>query len=104
MFEFEIGSRSSERGISARSGRLTTPHGVIETPVFMPVGTRAALRAMTPDQVVSTGAQIVLANTYHLALQPGISNSSWNAHAGGADEVLHVNRGGRRASWRRRLR
>jgi queuine tRNA-ribosyltransferase len=71
MFEFNIGARSSEPGISGRTGRLHTPHGVIETPIFMPVGTRAALRAMTPDQVVTTGAQIVLANTYHLALQPG---------------------------------
>ncbi len=71
MFEFQIEARSSEPEVSGRTGRLNTPHGVIETPVFMPVGTRAALRAMTPDQVVSTGSQIVLANTYHLALQPG---------------------------------
>jgi len=71
VFEFEIDCRSSERGNSARTGRLSTPHGVIQTPIFMPVGTRAALRALTPDQVVATGAQIVLANTYHLALQPG---------------------------------
>ncbi len=69
MFEFDVLSRSSES--SARTGRLTTPHGVVETPVFMPVGTRAAMRAMTPDQVVATGSQIVLSNTYHLALQPG---------------------------------
>ena len=71
MFEFEIEARSTESGVSGRTGRLHTPHGVIETPIFMPVGTRAALRAMTPDQVLATGAQIVLANTYHLALQPG---------------------------------
>ncbi|MBJ95161.1 MAG: tRNA guanosine(34) transglycosylase Tgt [Rickettsiales bacterium] len=71
MFEFEISARSKEPGVSGRVGSLTTPHGKIETPIFMPVGTRAALRAMTPDQVQATGAQIVLANTYHLALQPG---------------------------------
>jgi len=69
MFNFDISARSSSG--SARAGTLTTPHGDIQTPIFMPVGTRAALRAMTPDQVVATGAQIVLANTYHLALQPG---------------------------------
>ncbi|MEE2828597.1 MAG: tRNA guanosine(34) transglycosylase Tgt, partial [Myxococcota bacterium] len=69
MFDFEVQARSSEN--AARTATLTTPHGEIRTPVFMPVGTRAALRAMTPDQVVATGSQIVLANTYHLALQPG---------------------------------
>lgn len=56
---------------SARRGRLTTPHGVIETPIFMPVGTHAAMKAMTPEQVCSTGAQIILSNTYHLHLRPG---------------------------------
>jgi queuine tRNA-ribosyltransferase len=68
-FSFEVLARSSRSG--GRRGRLVTPHGAIETPVFMPVGTRAALRAMTPEQVVATGSQIVLANTYHLAIQPG---------------------------------
>ncbi len=57
----------------ARSGLLTTPHGEIRTPVFMPVGTQAALRAMSPVQVVEAGAQIVLANTYHLSIRPGES-------------------------------
>jgi len=69
MFAFAVHDRSSQ--VAGRTGTLTTPHGSIETPIFMPVGTRAALRAMTPDQVVATGSQIVLANTYHLALQPG---------------------------------
>ena len=55
----------------ARAGRLTTPHGVVETPVFMPVGTNAALRAMTFDQVNDCGAEIVLSNAYHLFLRPG---------------------------------
>jgi queuine tRNA-ribosyltransferase len=67
VFRFDLTASDG----AARRGRLTTPHGVVETPVFMPVGTRAALRAMTPDQVAATGSQIVLANTYHLALQPG---------------------------------
>jgi queuine tRNA-ribosyltransferase len=55
----------------ARAGRLTTPHGVIETPVFMPVGTHAALRAMTFDEVKACGAEIILSNAYHLYLRPG---------------------------------
>jgi len=56
---------------SARRGRLQTPHGTIETPIFMPVGTHAAMKAMTPEQVTATGAQIILSNTYHLHLRPG---------------------------------
>jgi queuine tRNA-ribosyltransferase len=56
---------------SARRGRIETPHGVIETPIFMPVGTHAAMKAMTPEQVTATGAQIILSNTYHLHLRPG---------------------------------
>src|SRR5262245_2338480 len=55
----------------ARRGRLETPHGVVETPVFMPVGTQATVKGLTPEQVKSTGAQIILGNTYHLALRPG---------------------------------
>jgi queuine tRNA-ribosyltransferase len=55
----------------ARLGRLATAHGVIDTPAFMPVGTAAAVKAMTPDAVAATGARIVLANTYHLMLRPG---------------------------------
>jgi queuine tRNA-ribosyltransferase len=55
----------------ARTGRFTTPHGEFTTPTFMPVGTHGAVKAMTPDQVEATGAQVVLANTYHLTLRPG---------------------------------
>ena len=62
---------ATDRGSAARAGRLATPHGVVETPVFMPVGTHAAVRAMTPEQVKATGARILLANTYHLLLRPG---------------------------------
>jgi len=62
---------ATDRGSSARAGRLQTSHGPVETPVFMPVGTHAAVRAMTPEQVRQTGARIVLANTYHLLLRPG---------------------------------
>lgn len=55
----------------ARRGRVTTPHGVIETPVFMPVGTAATVKAMRPEEVKELGAEIILSNTYHLYLRPG---------------------------------
>jgi queuine tRNA-ribosyltransferase len=55
----------------ARLGRLTTPHGIIETPVFMPVGTAATVKALTQDALEELGASIILANTYHLYLRPG---------------------------------
>jgi queuine tRNA-ribosyltransferase len=60
-----------DKKTAARRGTLTTPHGVIETPIFMPVATHAAMKAMTPQQVSESGAQIILANTYHLHLRPG---------------------------------
>jgi len=55
----------------ARRGRLQTAHGLIETPAFMPVGTQATVKALTPQEVHDLGAQVLLANTYHLALRPG---------------------------------
>ena len=55
----------------ARRGRLTLAHGVVETPVFMPVGTYGTVKAMSPDELETVGAQIVLGNTYHLWLRPG---------------------------------
>lgn len=66
---FEILKEDTWSG--ARAGILKTPHGEIETPVFMPVGTSAALKAMTFDQVRESGAEIVLSNAYHLFLRPG---------------------------------
>ncbi len=55
----------------ARLGRLHTPHGVIDTPTFMPVGTQASVKGMSPEELKSLGAQIILSNTYHLFLRPG---------------------------------
>ena len=66
-FRFQLDGRSGE----ARAGRFSTPHGVLHTPAFMPVGTHGAVKAMTPEQVRATGAEMILANTYHLALRPG---------------------------------
>src|SRR5712671_2863379 len=56
---------------AARVGRLTTAHGAIDTPAFMPIGTAGTVKAMTPEGVAATGARIVLGNTYHLMLRPG---------------------------------
>ncbi len=55
----------------ARSGRVTTAHGAFDTPAFMPVGTYGTVKAMTPTQLEELGAQIVLANTFHLLMRPG---------------------------------
>jgi queuine tRNA-ribosyltransferase len=69
MFNFTL-IHTNARG-HARLGRLETPRGIVETPVFMPVGTNAAMKAMTPVQVADTGAQIILSNTYHLHIKAG---------------------------------
>ena len=69
MFEFKI--LKEDKKSSARIGRFKTPHGEIETPVFMPVGTKATVKTMKPDELKSAGVEIVLANTYHLYLRPG---------------------------------
>ena len=67
-FSFAV-SKTDKTG--ARRGRLTTPHGNIETPVFMPVGTSATIKALTHEALEELGAGIILANTYHLYLRPG---------------------------------
>ncbi len=69
VFQFEVVARDSSS--AARLGRFVTPHGVVETPAFMPVGTQASVKTVDPRELQATGAQIVLANTYHLALRPG---------------------------------
>ena len=69
MFRFSL--LNEDPRCRARRGRFETPHGTIETPIFMPVGTHGALKAMTPDQVEEAGAQIILSNTYHLHIKPG---------------------------------
>ena len=68
-FHFEL--LHVDRHCGARRGRLTTPRGVIELPTFMPVGTVGTVKGLTTDQVARTGAQVLLGNTYHLALRPG---------------------------------
>jgi queuine tRNA-ribosyltransferase len=66
-----IGFEGLARDGRARRGRLVTAHGVVDTPVFMPVGTAGTVKAMTSEGVAATGARIVLGNTYHLMLRPG---------------------------------
>ena len=62
----------TDPGSKARLGRLLTSHGVIETPMFMPVGTQASVKTLDPRELRETGAQIILSNTYHLNIRPGI--------------------------------
>src|SRR6266853_3416830 len=67
MFEFSVDATSGP----ARAGTLTLPHGTVETPVFMPVGTQGTVRALSPNDLRAVGATLVLANTYHLHVRPG---------------------------------
>jgi queuine tRNA-ribosyltransferase len=73
----------------ARAGRLTLAHGVVETPVFMPVGTYGTVKAMTPEELVDLGASIVLGNTYHLMLRPG---EALVRELGGLHRFMHWDR------------
>jgi len=91
---FEVYAREGR----ARRGRLTLAHGSIGTPAFMPVGTRAAIKALTLDQVRALGPEIILANTYHLHVRPGdariaagrtrAAGFTWEATARGVLDLL----------------
>jgi queuine tRNA-ribosyltransferase len=83
-FRFEL--LASDTTTAARRARLHTTHGTVETPVFMPVGTRATVKGITPTQLAALGAQIVLANTYHLFLRPG---SDLIAEVGGVHRFMN---------------
>lgn len=65
-------TKHTDSGTYARTGRLETAHGIIETPVFMPVGTKATVKTLRPDEVADLNYRIILANTYHLFLKPGL--------------------------------
>lgn len=69
MFSFEVIAESSES--RARAGVIQTAHGRVETPIFMPVGTLGSVKSVSPEELMETGAQIILGNTYHLYLRPG---------------------------------
>lgn len=70
MFEFRV--VAEDRETKARAGELVTPHGVVETPVFMPVGTQATVKTLAPSDLEELDARIILANAYHLYLRPGV--------------------------------
>lgn len=69
MFKYQV--LKQHRHSSARLGQITTPHGTIDTPAFMPVGTLATVKALSPEDLELCGAQVILGNTYHLYLRPG---------------------------------
>ncbi|MBR6901562.1 MAG: tRNA-guanine transglycosylase, partial [Synergistaceae bacterium] len=84
MFEFRVIAECKETG--ARAGEFVTPHGIIKTPVFMPVGTLATVKAMSPQELIEINSQIILGNTYHLYLRPGNEIIS---KAGGLHEFMN---------------
>jgi len=86
-FEFEL--LHVDKYTGARRGRLHTPHGVIETPIFMPVGTQATVKTFTPEELKACGSQIILSNTYHLHLRPG---EDLVAEAGGLHRFMNWDR------------
>ena len=83
-FRFELIKTCKQSG--ARLGKLYTPHGVIDTPIFMPVGTQATVKAMTPRDLRDVKANIILANTYNLYLRPG---HELVREAGGLHTFMH---------------
>lgn len=87
MFGFKIEAECPQSG--ARAGEFITPHGAIKTPVFMPVGTQATVKAMLPRELEDIGAQIILSNTYHLHLRPG---EELIRDAGGLHEFMRWDR------------
>jgi len=97
MALFDLTITATDPGTAARAATFTTAHGDVQTPTFMPVGTRATVKGVTPDQLREIGAQVVLANTYHLFLRPG---ADLIAEAGGLhrfmgwDRVILTDSGG----------
>lgn len=87
MLKFSLMQKSQNS--SARIGHLITKHGIINTPVFMPVGTRGSIKGLTSDMILNTKAQIILANTYHLMLRPGMEILQKN---GGLHKFMNFNK------------
>ena len=69
--EFKFQLLHIDKHCGARLGKITTPHGEIQTPAFMPVGTVGSVKGLTVSQVLETNSEIILGNTYHLTLRPG---------------------------------
>src|SRR3984957_6050712 len=72
MSRLDFKLEATATGSRARAGRFTTPHNEVLTPTFMPVGTHAAVRSQRREDLLDSGAQVLLANTYHLLLRPGV--------------------------------
>lgn len=72
QFGFQVVHASRRCGSRARVGRLVTPHGTVDTPAFVAVGTHGAIKAATAEQARLVGQQLLFCNTYHLMLQPGV--------------------------------
>ena len=89
MKNFDFKVKQKDNKTFARIGELTTPHGKIETPVFMPVGTRATVKAVEPRELNEIGAQIILNNTYHIYLRPG---ADLMQKAGGTHKFMNWNK------------
>src|SRR5713101_54650 len=83
-FSFTIDAQCPETW--ARTGTIHTPHGIISTPIFMPVGTQASVKSVSPEDLREAGATIILANTYHLMLRPG---SQLISDLGGLHHFMH---------------
>jgi queuine tRNA-ribosyltransferase len=83
-FSFHIDAECP--GTWARAGTIQTPHGIIQTPIFMPVGTQATVKSVSPEELRAAGVQIILANTYHLMLRPG---SELISSFGGLHSFMH---------------
>ncbi len=71
---FQFNLKKQDTGTSARLGEMVTPHGIVHTPAFMPVGTQGTVKSMLPEEIRNCGAEIILSNTYHLYLRPGHEN------------------------------
>src|SRR5580658_9198280 len=84
MHEFEITAKDPQT--SARTGTLYLTHGEVRTPCYMPVGTQASVKALSPEDVLACGSEILLANTYHLMLRPG---ADLVQKAGGLHQFMH---------------
>src|SRR2546429_1953524 len=84
---FEV--RATDKSTKARSGRLKTGHGAIETPAFMPVGTQGSVKAVSPRELRELNAPIILGNTYHLFVRPGVEVIK---HLGGLHKFMNWDR------------
>ena len=88
-YEMEFRLKKRDENTGARAGELQTPHGLVQTPVFMPVGTQGTVKGMSPEELKEIGAEIILGNTYHLYLRPG---HEIIREAGGLHRFMHWDR------------